>query len=355
MLRVLLIALLAGPAWADDLDEIVNKHGLELVKDRPYAAVSIGLFEKDRDRHFAFGKVDGKTPAVDSMFEIGSVTKVFTGILLAERVQAKVVNYDDPAQMHLPKDWIVPRRDDRDITLLQLATHTSGLPRTPIGFLPIMLKNPQNPVSRFDEAMLKKGLPDTPVLHPMGSRQLYSNLGAGLLGHALAHASKAASYEAILTERVLKPLELNDTTITLSDTQMKRMLPGHDAKGKPEENWDFACLGACGALRSTTADMLKFVKANLNPSGPLKECLLSAQQTWRDVRPGQEEIGLFWVRYANAKKAAPSIWHNGQTGGFHSFVGFVPGRGGIVVLCNVATMKADDLGIAVLKHLAEAK
>src|SRR5258707_11770989 len=101
--------------------------------------------------------------------------------------------------------------------------------------------------------------------------------------------------------------------------------------------------------------MLKFVKINAEPAGPLKDVLLNAQRNWRDVQPGEEEIGLCWVRYVTGKKEPPKIWHNGQTGGYHSFIGFIPGRGGVVVLCNVATSNVDDLGMAVLKHLAEAK
>jgi CubicO group peptidase (beta-lactamase class C family) len=354
MRSLLLLALLATAARADDLKAVVERHAAPLVKDRPCAALVVGVLAKDKEDVFAFGSWDGKVPDRDSVFEIGSVTKAFTGILLADRVKGGVVRLDDPVQKHLPDGYTVPRRDDRDITLLHLATHTSGLPRMPNGFLAVVLAEPKVPYSRFDESALKKGLPDTSILSPIGARHLYSNLGVGLLGHALAHASKSGSYEAILTERVLKPAGLGDTTITLTEAQRKRMIPGHNEEGKLQANWEFACLGACGALRSTAADLLKFVKINATPSGPLKEVLLAAQQNWRDVRPGQEEMGLCWVRFP-AKNGPPTIWHNGQTGGYHSFLGFVPERGGVVVVCNVATMKVDDLGFAVLKHLAEAK
>jgi serine-type D-Ala-D-Ala carboxypeptidase/endopeptidase len=289
------------------------------------------------------------------VYEIGSVTKVFTGLLLADRVKAGVVKLDDPVQKHLPDGWTMPRRDDRDITLLHLATHTSGLPRLPHGFLGIAIKHPDDPFARFDEAALKKGLPDTKIQHAIGARHEYSNLGAGLLGYALAHASKAESYEALLADRVLKPLDMADTGISLNDSQKKRLVRGHDTKGKKQPNWDFATCGACGALRSTAGDLLKFVRANAEPTGPLKDALVMAQQNWRDIRPGDEEYGLSWVRYPGKKKAPPAIWHNGQTGGYHSFVGFLPGRGGVAVLCNVATFAVDDVGFAVLKHLAEAK
>lgn len=354
MRRLLLLAVLAAPAQAGELKAVVEKHAAPLVKDKKDAAVVVGVLDGDREEVFAFGTCDGQAPDRDSVYEIGSVTKTFTGILLADRVKAGVVKLDDPVQRHLPDGWRVPRRDDRDITLLHLATHTSGLPRMPSGFLAAILADPGNPFARFDEAALKKGLPATKVEPAIGARHGYSNLGVGLLGHALAHASRAESYEALLAERVLKPLGMTDTGISLTDGQKKRLVPGHTADGKPTPNWDFPCLGACGALRSTAGDLLRFVRANLKPAGPLRDALAMAQQTWRDVRPDREEIGLCWVRFP-AKADPPQVWHNGQTGGYHSFVGFVPGKGGVVVLCNRAVMAADDAGFAVLKHLAGAQ
>lgn|SRR5262245_62061408 len=355
MRRLILLALVAGPARADDLKDLVEKHGKALVKDRPHAALVVGVIARGEEQVFAIGQCEGKAPDRDTVFEIGSVTKAFTGVLLAERVKAGVVKFDDPVQMHLPEGWTVPRRDDRDITLLHLATHTSGLPRTPRGFVVASLKDPKNPFGQFDLALMVKELPETELREPAGARHVYSNLGVGLLGHALAHASKAPSYEAVLRERVSEPLGLADTGIALTAAQKKRLVPGYDEDGRPRPNWDFPCLEACGGLRSTVADQLKFVRANLDQSGPLKDALAISHRTWRVVVPGEEEIGLCWVRHPTPKKAPPSIWHNGQTGGYHAFCGFVPGRGGVVALMNVATMKVDDLGFAVLRHVAEAK
>jgi CubicO group peptidase (beta-lactamase class C family) len=216
--------------------------------------------------------------------------------------------------------------------------------------------HPDEPFKYLTEAELKKALPETPIQWEIGARCEYSNLGVGLLGHALVHASKAESYEALVTARVLKALGMGDTTITLNDSQKKRLIPGHSASGKRMPNWDFPCLAGCGAIRSTVGDMLKFVKANVNPTGPMAAAIQMAHQNWRDVRPKLEEAGLCWVRYMTGKKDPPvTIWHNGQTGGYHSFVGFVPGRGGVVVLCNVATFDVDKVGAAVLNHLVEAK
>jgi CubicO group peptidase (beta-lactamase class C family) len=355
MRLLLLVAILSAPAQAEDWKAVVEKPAGAIVKDRKYATVVVGVLDKDQEHVFSFGEWEGKAPDRDSIYEIGSITKVFTGILLADRVKAGVVKLDDPAQQHLPDGWTMPRRDDRDITLLHLATHTSGLPKMSNGFLAVAIAHLEDPFAHFDEAALKKGLPETKLLCAIGARQEYSNVGVGLLGHALAHTSKAENYETLLSERVLKPLGLDDTAITLSGAQKMRVIPGHSSKGKRQLNWDFATCAACGALKSTVGDLLKFVKINADPSGPLKDALEMAHQNWRDIRPGDEECGLCWIRSVGGAKLLPRIWHNGQTGGYHSFVGFVPGRGGVVVLCNVTTFDVDKVGFAVLNKLAGAK
>jgi|SRR5262245_5881527 len=354
MRSLLLLALLAAPARADDVRALVEKHAAPLVKDRPHAVVVVGVLADGKEQVFTFGSWDGKAPDGDSVFEIGSATKAFAGILLADRVKAGVVRLDDPVQRHLPDGWVVPRLDDRDISLLHLATHTSGLPKQANGFLAVAIADPSNPYAKYDAAKLRKGLTGTKLMSAIGARHEYSNVGAGLLGHALVHASKAKDFESLVTDRVLKPLDLTDTGIALTAAQSKRLIPGHDESGNRQKNWDFGCIQACGALRSTVGDLLKFVKANAAADGPLHEALAMSHQPWRDIHPGAEESGLCWVRYVDGKKP-PLIWHNGQTGGYHSFLGFVPGKGGVAVLCNVATMKADDVGFAVLKHLAERK
>jgi serine-type D-Ala-D-Ala carboxypeptidase/endopeptidase len=354
MRRLLLLAIFATPAQAGNWKAVVERPVNAVINDKKDATVIVGVLDKEKEQIIAFGECDGRVPDRDSVFEIGSVTKVFTGLLLADCANAGVVKLDDPVQIHLPKDWKVPQRDDRDISLLHLATHTSGLPPQAEGFAPFVIADRQHPYAKYDVPALKKGLATTKLEYPIGSRHKYSNVGVGLLGHALSHASKSRSYDAILTERVLKPLGMDDTGVALSESRRKRLVPGHTAGGKRQDPWDFACIEACGALRSTVADLLKFVKSNADPRGPLKDALVMTHQPWRVIAPDEEEIGLCWFRLLT-KKDSPKVWHNGQTGECHSFIGFVPGRGGVAVLCNVASMKVDDVGFAVLEQLAEAK
>ena len=355
-MRLVAIALLftATTAGTEDLKAVIDQQAATLSKDRPYlAAVIVVVVGKD-EIVVPVGLSDGKAPDRDSVFEIGSITKTFTGLLLADRVAAGIVKLDDPIQKHLPTGWVMPRRDERDISLIQLATHTSGLAALPNGFIIRVLVEPKNPYAKYTPAMLCKALPKTPINHPIGARHEYSNLGVGLLGHALAHASKVDSYEHLLSDRVLKPLVMTDTGFALTDGMKKRLIPGFTAKGESTPTWEFGCLEACGGLRSTAADMVKYVRANLDPPEALKAAVAMTHQPWRELVAKQSEVGLCWMR-----RVLPSnrfaVWHNGQTGGYHSFVGVVRGKGGIAVLCNVATGKVDEVGFTLLERLAGEK
>src|SRR4051812_47413345 len=133
MRRLLLLAVLAAPAQAEDWKAVVEKPAGAIVQDKKYATVVVGVLDKDREHVLSFGAWEGKAPDRDSVYEIGSVTKVFTGLLLADRVKAGVVKLDDPVQNHLPNGWTVPRRDDRDIRLIHRRPTRPGCPSRPTG------------------------------------------------------------------------------------------------------------------------------------------------------------------------------------------------------------------------------
>jgi CubicO group peptidase (beta-lactamase class C family) len=351
-----LLGLLPAARAADDraaIDDLVKP----FLKDKPFLGLVVGTTRPAGRHVFGYGQVtlDGKevAPGGDTLFEIGSITKAFTGTLLADQVRAGRLRLDDPAQKYLPDGLTLPRRDDRDISLLHLATHTSSLPVQPpfIGLFALTTKDATNPYGEYDQVHLKESLAKMTLSRPIGSQFDYSNLGVGLLGHALAHAAKAKSYEELLVERVTKPLDMADTRIHLSADQSKRFAPGHSKSGKPASCWTFATLEACGGLRSTTNDMLTFAEANLGRrKTPLAEAFQMAHQPWRETGRKDEFVGLCWMRHKYPDRRV-MIWHNGGTGGYRCFLGFVPESGvGVIVLTN-SPHSVDALGTAILDHL----
>ncbi|HEY2840718.1 MAG TPA: serine hydrolase domain-containing protein, partial [Pirellulales bacterium] len=258
-----------------------------------------------------FGKAndarDG-APAADTLFEIGSITKVFTSLLLAEMVERKLLKLDDPVESLLPADVKVPAHGERKITLIDLATHTSALPRMPSNFAPADVNNP---FADYTPEQLYKALADIKLKREPGKRYDYSNLGVGLLGHALALKS-GKSYEQLVTDEILGPLGMKNTQITRDDAQRAHSASGHDADGGPAHDWDIATLTGAGALRSTSGDMLRFLAAEMGIlKTPLRTAMFASQEIRLATKAPPGSIACGWhVALDGALR-----WHNGQTGG----------------------------------------
>lgn len=309
---------------------------------RKSVGIVVGLIDPQGTRVVSHGKYDEKdlrSPDGDTVFEIGSVTKVFTSLLLADMVQKGEVKLDDPVAKYLPAAVKVPEHNGKKITLVDLATQTSGLPRMPNNFHP---KDSTNPYADYTPAQLYEFLSGYELTRDPGEKYDYSNLGVGLLGHALClRAGK--DYETLVRERIFKPLKMDSTAITFTPAMKPRLAPGHGQQLQPAANWDIATLTGAGAIRSTTNDMLKFLSAWLGYSpSPLSEAMKTQLATRRPTTIPNVEIALGWHIFQRYNREI--FWHNGGTGGYHSFVGFDPKtRTGIVVLSN-STNDIDDIG-----------
>jgi len=311
--------------------------------------IVVGLVDEKGTRIISYGKpikdsdqlVDG-----DSVFEIGSVTKVFTATLLADMVKRGKVRLDDPISKYLPKSVKTPTRNGKEITLLELSTQTSGLPRLPSNMSP---KDPQNPYADYSVAQMYEFLSSYTLTRNPGEKYEYSNLGVGLLGHILAlRAGK--DYETLIRTSIFQPLKMESSGITLTPAMRAHLATGYNPALLPVPNWDLPTLAGAGAIRSTVNDMLKFVAANLGlKKSPLSAAMQMAQQSRRETGIADLEIGLNW--HILKKFDTVIVWHNGGTGGYHSWAGFdQKQRKGVVVLSN-STNDIDDIGL----HLLESK
>ena len=308
-----------------------------------------GIVDEKGRQVLAAGRVSLDSPQPpdgDTVYEIGSVTKVFTSLILADMIEKGEVKPDDPVSKFLPATVKVPSRNGREITLLDLSMQVSGLPRLPDNLNPA---DPANPYADYDAPKLYDFLSRYTLTRDPGEKYEYSNLAVGLLGHALA-LKAGMSYEALLRRRIFEPLGMQSTSLTLSDAQKKRLAPGYNDSLKPVKNWDFAVLAGCGAVRSTVNDMLKFVAANLELTDtPLKSAMRRMRAMTKGIGVPDLEIGMAW--HVFTKFDTRIWWHNGGTYGYRSFVGFNPAKKeGVVVLCNTF-MDNDDLG----KHILESR
>lgn len=344
---VLTLLLLAGPLAAQSrllpptpaveallAEQVGPKHTAGLVAGLIDADGSVRILSAGTADHGGL-KLDGNT-----VFEIGSITKTFTNALLADMVRRGEVRLDDPVQKFLPSSVKVPSRNGKEITLFDLATASSGLPGMPNNFKP---KDRANPYADYTVEQMYEFLNGHTLRRDIGAQYEYSNLGMGLLGHALAlRAGK--SYFDLLDERVLRPLKMRDTRIELTADENRRLALGHDQGGKVVANWDIPTLAGAGALRSTVTDMLKYLAANLDSTrGPLGKTLAMTHGSRRPTSSPAMTIGLAW-HILKAPGGGSIVWHNGGTGGYRTFLGFDPAKHvGVVILTNSA-IGVDDLG-----------
>jgi len=257
-------------------------------------------------------------------------------------VQEGKVSLDDPVQKYLPSSVHVPSRNGKVITLGSLSEQNSGLPRMPSNFHPA---DPANPYADYGAAQMYEFLNGYQLTRDPGAEFEYSNLGVGLLGHALSLAT-GKSYEELERTRVWQPLHMEHTAITMTPWMKAHLALGHDEAGKVVANWDLGVLAGAGAIRSTAKDMLKFADANLHPErGALERAMKFAHQ--ERAKAGAMEIGLNWFILHAASDTI--VWHNGGTGGYRTFIGLLPSRKmAVVILTNSTGAGADDIGMHLL-------
>src|SRR5437588_859168 len=262
-------------ANAGVLPERVEKAAQERIAAGTHQTLVFGVVDGDNSEVVAFGKLDnGAAPDGDTVYEIGSVTKTFTATLLAQAVLSGRVTLDTPVAQLLP-DFKIPSRGGKEITLGELATQHSGLPRLPSNLLP---KDAANPYADYDVAKLKAFLAEYELPRDPGASYEYSNLGFGLLGYALAQLEHT-TYGVVAHEEILEPLGMTMSSTGFTDAMRAHLAPGHDGAGKAAKNWDLDALAGAGAVRSTANDMLRYLKANMGIGrSPLTAAMKLAQQ-----------------------------------------------------------------------------
>jgi CubicO group peptidase (beta-lactamase class C family) len=330
---------LTPASYGLDLRPKIEPWARPLLEDGIAVGFVIGIVKDGQTQVIAYGettKGSGIAPTGDTVYEIGSISKVFTGVLLADMVQSGSVTLDDLVQQYLPASVQVPVAGGQPITLEHLATHTSGLPRLPDNFKPA---DPSNPYADYTVEQMYAFLSGHELRRPPGQYE-YSNYAMGLLGHVLARQG-GTTYEQLLIEHICTPLGMQDTRITLDDALRQRLALPYHAALKPAKNWDLPTLPGAGAIRSTAHDTLKFIKANLaSDNQPLTQALgLSHRQ--RHTMENGLAIGLGW----HIARDGMTRWHAGRTGGFSGWLAVVPSRAiGVVVLANTATMRIAAFG-----------
>jgi CubicO group peptidase (beta-lactamase class C family) len=340
----------SGPAVQALLEQLVNSYGIK--------GIVVGLLDETGTRRvFAHGSPGSDAIPLDgeSVFEIGSMTKVFTGILLADMVRRGEVELADSVADLLPPGIRIPSRNGKTITLLDLTTHFSGLPFMPPNLAPA---NPANPFGDYSIKRLYECLSNYDLPRDPGDRFEYSNLAVGLLGHAL-ELRAGTTYAALVSDRILQRLGMSQTAVTFTPQMRTHVVGGHDRAGNPVPHWDFPAVAGMGGLRSTVNDMLTFAAANL--SSEESDLILAMRASHRGLRqvgegvdyPGipsafrQGRVGYNWFISRPGKRRI--TWTVGLTAGYSTFLGLdLEARRAAVVLTNTGLNNVDYVGFHLL-------
>lgn len=319
------------------------------LEDERTHALSIGIVQDSQFSYQHYGHISGAgsaAPDNSTIYEIGSITKTFTAVVLAEMVRQGKVRYEDRIAQYLP-EGVVNWPDSLGITLLELATHTSGLPRLPDNMKWDVLLNLRNPYANYQEEDLFDFLREYQPKPPAERETAYSNLGYGLLGQLLARVD-GVDYETLVSRYILLALDMHSTAIDLSEDRQSRFAPGYNPRGYANPAWDLPGLAGAGALRSTTTDMLRYVQANLFGKAPYLTTHKPRVELDDDV-----QVGLAWIIETLPTTGREIVWHNGGTGGFRSFAGMDKEKQvGVVVLSNTA-LSVDEIGKGILSLLPQ--
>lgn len=338
-------------------------------------------------------KKKSEAPDENTLFELGSITSVYTSTLMVVASQSGQFRLEEAIQEYLPDGIKVPKfhpylcteidlpprppdykidrivscqphpfAPDKCITFCDLASHTSGLPNAPKG---LYSWNPMNfwgqkkdPYEDYTKAEMYENLIKYQLTAAPGAYFKYSNLGMALLGNILSDINELP-YSDLLEKTILQPLELRSTKLNLSKTELQQLAPAHNRKGKPTSHWHFKGMAPAGGLKASAADLVRFVNANLNTDNEiLADAFEQVHQSRLDLH--QRKFGRpTWMGYGwfistlSESSNLPVIWHSGGTGGFRSFIGFnKDAQIGVVILSNSAN-SVDEMGFELLDLLSE--
>jgi CubicO group peptidase (beta-lactamase class C family) len=311
--------------------------------------LSIAIIRNGKTNYYGIIKVNDSIKAFENqnrIFEIGSLTKVFTSTVLSSLVVDNKIELTDNVNSFYPFDF----KDNAKINFESLANHTSGLPRLPEN---LDLSNETNPYKKYGDKELEDYLKNLLKLDNSNSKKyLYSNLGAGILGNTLGLSQKT-SFQNLLQKRIFDKYKMENSFMS-SQNLGSKLVKGLNENGEIISNWDFDSLFGGGGILSCTEDLAKFASAQLNHKN--KELSLTRTPTF--TINDKMKIGLGWhiLKSGNNKEL---IWHNGGTGGYSSSMSInIKEKTAVIILSNVSAFNTemkniDELCFALIKQTEE--
>ena len=297
-------------------------------------SIVMGVFENGQAEYFVKGLQNqalNQAASSQTIYEIGSISKTFTSLLLAQLIGEGKLQLDDPVHKFWPEPFKLIDSEQQAITFKQLATHTSGLPRLPNNLSPFA----KDPYADYDRTQLLAAVKSGSA-NQSAVNYVYSNFAVGLLGESLA-VIEQSTYNELITSKILQPLNLTQTYMTLDQVPESLLAQGYNGNSEASA-WQFQALAGAGSIRSSIEDLLAYGVAHLKPAN---HGLKNAMQLATSVhhQQGSLKIGLGWHITADGV-----LWHNGGTAGFRSIIMIDPVQQKVVAgITNSGNNDVEDI------------
>lgn len=346
---VILTSISSGTAvfaQENPVQDAVHKHVEPLIEAGLIPGAVVAVRTKGIDSYYTLGTLDydgDETPSFDTLYEIGSISKVMTGVLFADAIRRGEVTKETFVDDLLPDGEDAKDFKGTEVQLWHLTTHTSGWPTAPANLRPA---DPENPFLGYTEQMMYDYISDASPMTEPGTKFEYSNLAVGLLG-TLVSNNAGNGYEELVIERVFEPLGIEDFQIALDADELKRLAPATSSKRTTKHWGATGPMDPAGMWVSTAPAMLEFAVANLDGGeGAIYESLESSHETMADS--GFGKVGFGWMLAMDGS----TYWHNGMTGGYSSYMAFNNQLDtAVVVLTNGATFATTSAGEKLFQQL----
>ncbi|MGJ8636789.1 MAG: serine hydrolase [Phycisphaerales bacterium] len=333
-------------AQENPVQDAVNKHVEPLIEAGLIPGAVVAVRTKGIDSYYTLGTLDydgDETPSFDTLYEIGSISKVMTGVLFADAIRRGEVTKETLVDDLLPEGEDAKDFKGTEVQLWHLTTHTSGWPTAPANLRPA---DPENPFLGYTEQMMYDYISNVSPMTEPGTKFEYSNLAVGLLGTLVSNNAESG-YENLVIERVFEPLGIEEFWITLGDDELKRLAPATSSKRSTKHWGATGPMDPAGMWVSSAPAMLEFAAANLDGGeGEIYESLEASHETMADSGFGKVAFG--WMLAQDGS----TYWHNGMTGGYSSYMAFNNQIDtAVVVLTNGATFATTAAGEKLFQQL----
>jgi CubicO group peptidase (beta-lactamase class C family) len=330
------------------IDSICDQAMRKFGSDNHITGLTIGIIKNGSQYVYGYGetyKKSGDIPGPNTIFDIGSISKTFTGLLLATAIEQKLVSPDDDIRRYLEGPYPNLVYEGTPVTLAHLVSHTSALPRMPLNFETQPGYNENDPYVNYTKDMLLADLQKIKLTRKPGSRSEYSNYGSALCGIILENIFHKP-YAQLVSEYITSPWAMNATGVNIPDSATGNRVGSYDEEGAVIPDWHLGDMAAAGGISSTLTDMLRYMVMNYEE----KTTALKLVHTPVHKEADRQATGYYWV-ITKLNNGNHLVWHNGATAGSTSFCGYIKETGTAVVVLNNSGTSVDDLAINLLAAL----